>query len=360
MPLESIQGILLPSENLTASYGVNTISCDWLIKMDNPLETVNDVQFYLPAHGQQAEPTFTIGVSHYPGRPDLLLKQANGVREHESGRPWWVVSVTYETGQWLRDLFPGEDQGKGNVGRKKKLDNGDIIVHPWSEPPTWSSSTRTVTATVFQDATGAALKHANGLPILEGIQVPLDLEVHTFTWNKPYNTFNYNSYSPYIGKINSSTVVNFKNAAAKNVLCEDISVTENYRTVNLAVPYGESTVDTTATFHFVTLTARFVIDRRNTTHGYFREAHRRVSMHTLQLVNIGTILAPIYTYIPIQINGRGDVAMEPWPLNGAGLGYPYANISSANPLTDFAWIDPLYPVEANLNTFANANGLVIP
>ena len=156
--------------------------------------------------GQQAEPTFTIGVSHYPGRPDLLLKQANGVREHESGRPWWVVSVTYETGQWLRDLFPGEDQGKGNIGRKKKLDNGDIIVYPWSEPPTWSSSTRTVTATVFQDATGAALKHANGLPILEGIQIPLDLEVHTFTWNKPYDTFDYNSYSPYIGKINSSKI----------------------------------------------------------------------------------------------------------------------------------------------------------
>ena len=96
MPLESIQGILLPSENLTASYGVNTISCDWLIKMNSPLETVKDVQFYLPSYGQQVEPTFTIGLSHYPGRPDLLLKQAGSVREHESGRPWWVVSVTYE------------------------------------------------------------------------------------------------------------------------------------------------------------------------------------------------------------------------------------------------------------------------
>ena len=73
-----------------------------------------------------------------------------------------------------------------------------------------------------------------------------------------------------------------------------------------------------------------------------------------------TILAPIYTYLPIEINGRGDVAMEPWPLNAAGLGYPYTNINSADPLTAFAWIDPLYPVEANLNSFANANGLVIP
>ena len=368
MPLESIQGILLPSENMTASWGVNTLTCDWLIKMDSPLETANDVQFYLPSFGQQSEPTFTIGLSHYPGRPDLLLKQANGVREHESGRPWWLVSVTYETGQWLRDLFPGEDQGRGNVGVKKRIQENsgtavvpkEVIVYPWDEPPTWSSSTRTVNATVFQDATGAALKHANGIPIVEGIQVPLNLEVHTFTWNVPYNTFNYNNFSSYIGAINSETVTKFKNAIAKHVLCEDISCTENYRAVNLGVPNGQSSDGTSETHHFITLTARFVIDRRNTTHGYFREAHRRVSMHTLQLVNIGTILAPIYTYLPILINGRGDVAMEPWPLNAAGLGYPYGSVNTADPLTDFAWIDPLYPRAANLNSFANTHGLIIP
>lgn len=360
MPLESIQGILLPSENMTASWGVNTLTCDWLVKMDSPLETANDVQFYLPSFGQQSEPTFTIGLSHYPNRPDLLLKQANGVREHESGRPWWLVSVTYETGQWLRDLFPGEDQGRGNVGRGKKFSGGNIIKYPWSEPPTWSSSTRTVTATVFQDASGNALKHANGLPILEGIQVPLDLEVHTFTWNVPYNTFNYDNYSGLIGTINSSQVNNWKNAEAKHALCESITATENYREVTLALPDGQDTTGATAVHHFVTLTATIVIDRRNTTHGYFREAHRRVSMHTLQLVNIGTLLAPIYTYLPILINGRGDVAMEPWPLNAAGLGYPYGSVNTADPLTDFAWIDPLYPRAANLNSFANTHGLVIP
>jgi hypothetical protein len=213
---------------------------------------------------------------------------------------------------------------------------------------------------VFQDASGNALKHANGLPILEGIQVPLDLEVHTFTWNVPYNTFNYDNYSDLIGTINSSQVNNWKNAKAKHALCESITATENYREVTLALPDGQDTTGATAVHHFVTLTATIVIDRRNTEHGYFREAHRRVSMHTLQRINIGTIQTPLYTYLPILINGRGDVAMEPWPLNLLGVGVPFETVSTANPLTEFAWIDPLYPRTSNLHGFATTNGLIIP
>ena len=366
MGLKQIIGFLHEPQDLSATWGVVTIREQCLIEMDSPLEDIVDVQAALPAYdfGSTAEPTFTIGLSYHPERTDLILKQANNVRAHVTGRPYWVVDLTYETGQWLDKLLSNEDQGRGNVGRTKRFDTtpgtGDpatqIIVYPWDEPPTWNASTRRVRINIYHDINGDPLQHTNGLPILEGVSAELDLEVHTFTWNVEYSAFTYSTdIAPFIGRVNVTTVFG---ALEDHVLLESCTCTENYRTVNLAVPTGQSTTGATATHHFVTCTATFVIDRRtDSVLGYFREANRRVSMHTLQIVREAGLVIGL---TPIPVNDKGDVATSPWPLVANGTAYPYATMDIADPLTDFGFIDTLLPEQNDLAAFATLYELVIP
>lgn len=366
MGLKQIIGFLHEPQDLSATWGVVTIREQCLIEMDSPLEDIVDVQASLTAYdfGVTPEPTFTIGLSYHPERTDLILKQANNVRAHVSGRPYWVIDLTYETGQWLDKLFNNENQGQGNVGRMKRFDTTpgtgepatQIIKYPWDEPATWNASTRRVRINVYHDINGDPLQHANGLPILEGVAAELDLEVHTFTWNVEYATFTYSTdIAPFIGKINATTTFG---AIEDHVLLESCTCVENYRTVNLAVPAGQDGTGATATHHFVTCTATFVVDRRtDSVLGYFREANRRVSMHTLQLVREG---GSVIGLAPIPVNSKGDVATSPWPLKPNGEAYPYSTIDTASPLTDFGFIDSLLPEQNDLAAFATLYGLSIP
>ena len=400
MALYRIWGFLLQPESMSATWGSQSVTETCLVEMTTPLDNIIDVQAALPAYdfGTTAEPTFTIGLSHHPDQADLIFKQATNVREHpDSGRPFWLVDMVYETGQWLNDIFPGENVGAGNIGYQRRLQTNtgtssptarEKIVDPWDEPPTWSSSTRRVKMTRYKDATGNTLRHANFLPLTEGIDIDIDLEVHTFTWNVQYSTFNFETaVAPYIGKINLTAMPRLKDAPIKHVLLESCTCTENYRTVNIGMPIGQ-VGNGTETKHFITLTATFVVDRRqgfttpidgipvedlpvvDSPEGYFREANRRVSMHTLQLGNAGTVMTPIWGYVPIPVNDRGDVATSPWPLASAdyvtllgsnmGVAVPYDAMYSLNPETSFAVIDPLLPLETTLTEFTVTHKLEIP
>jgi hypothetical protein len=364
MGLYRIWGFQLPDESMSATWGSQKVTETCLIEMDSPLENVIDVQNAIPAYdfGVTPEPTFTFGLSYHPERSDLILKEAPSVKEHPtSGRPFWVIELVYETAQWLDQTLSTENQGIGNVGRNKRLASPTtFITYPWDEPPTWSGSTKQVQATVYQDSAGVKLVHANFLPLTEGIDVTIELEVHTFTWNVEYDMFTFaTDIAPFIGKINDAVVFT---GLRKHVLLETCSAVENHRTQNISDPAGGA--GAVATHHFVTVTATFVIDRRTSVQGYFREANRRVSMHTMQVANAGG------GHVPIQVNDRGDFAQSPWPLaslaytnaNGLnrGVGFPFAALPTANPETDFWTIDPLYPVEADLTTFVAFYGLVIP
>jgi len=385
MGLYRIWGFLLPDQSTSASWGTQTSTETCLIEMDSPLEDIVEVQAALPAYdfGTTSEPTFTFGLSYHPDRTDLILKSVTNLREHpESGRPFWLIDLVYETGQWLNDIFPGENVGPGNIGYQRRLKDNvgtastprELIEIPWLEPPTWNSSTRRVKMTRYKDAVGNTLRHANYLPLTEGIDIDMDLEVHTFTWNVRYDTFDYYvDVSRYIGKINDSVVVNLKAAEYKHVLLESCTCTENYRQSSVALPNGQAPGGLGQPYHFITLTATFVIDRRSAVdspEGYFREANRRVSMHTLQLGNAGTVLLPILGYVPIPVNDRGDIATSPWPLASAayatvlgsnlGIAVPYDAMSSLDPETSFAVIDPLLPIEADLDDFVTTHKLEIP
>ena len=370
MALYRIWGFLLQSESTSATWGSQSVTETCLVEMTTPLDNIINVQAALPAYdfGVTPEPTFTIGMSYHPERSDLILKEAPSVKEHPtSGRPFWVIELVYETAQWLDKTLPNENQGIGNVGRNKRLVSPtEFILYPWDEPPTWSGSTKQVQATVYQDSAGAKLVHANYLPLTEGIDVTIELEVHTFTWNVEYDMFTFaTDIAPFIGKINDAVVFA---GLRKHVLLETCSAAENHRTQNISDPGGGA--GAVATHHFVTITATFVIDRRTAVEGYFREANRRVSMHTMQLANAGTVFVPIWGYVPIDVNDRGDFAQSPWPLAsqaystangyGRGIGFPYDALPTAVPETDFWTIDPLYPVEADLAAFVATHGLIIP
>jgi hypothetical protein len=336
------------------------------------LEDIVEVQAALPAYdfGTTSEPTFTFGLSYHPDRTDLILKSVTNLREHpESGRPFWLIDLVYETGQWLNDIFPGENVGPGNIGYQRRLKDNvgtastprELIEIPWLEPPTWNSSTRRVKMTRYKDAVGNTLRHANYLPLTEGIDIDMDLEVHTFTWNVRYDTFDYYvDVSRYIGKINDSVVINLKAAEYKHVLLESCTCTENYRQSRVVMPNGQAPGGLGQPYHFITLTATFVIDRRSAVdspEGYFREANRRVSMHTLER---SPVQGGGFALTPIPVNERGDVAQSPWPLAPSGIGVPYDLLDSVDPDTDYAIIDPELPSTADLEDFVTTHGLIIP
>ena len=172
--------------------------------------------------------------------------------------------------------------------------------------------------------------------------------------------------APFIGKINDAKVFT---GLRKHVLLETCSAVENYRTQNIGVRDGQASAGAVATHHFVTITATFVIDRRTAVQGYFREANRRVSMHTMQ-TPAPVLVGPQLGYVPIPVNARGDFAQSPWPLASLaytnanalwrGAAFPYDKLTNAVPETDFWIIDPLYPEEADLTTFVEFYGLTIP
>lgn len=363
MGLFNIIGFLHDDQVLSGKWGEQTLREVCEIEMDSPLEDIVDVQAALPAYSTQPEPTFTFGLSYHPERPDLVLKEVPSVRVHPAGRPFWLVEMVYQTPQWVSNTLvqSGEDNGKGNIGRKKRFDGTQEIVEPWDEPPTWSASTRNVKVTRYKDADGNTLRHANGMPLTEGVELSIDLEVHQFTWNVKYATFSYDVHiAPFVGRINYSDIADLKSAPEKHVLLESCTCVENYREVNIMIPNGGQNV---FTFHFVTLNATFVIDRRTAVQspeGYFREANRRVSMHTLQLATVIVGGLPINMYVPIPVNDRGDVAQAPWPLTVTGAAVSYDALLTADPETDFAVVDPLFPLTADLDAFVTTHELKIP
>lgn len=363
MGLKTIHGFLLQPQVLSATWGVIRIRETCLIEMDSPLEDIVDVQAALPAYdfGVTPEPTFTIGLSFHPERSDLVLKSAPSVKEHTEGRPYWLVELEYETANFLNTSPPG---AIGRIPTRVIDSTGtatpkQVVILPWQEPVIWHSSTRQVSSTRYKDSTGAPLVHANFLPLTEGIDLPLQLQVHQFTWNVQATGFNYKTdIDPYIGKINDSVVDDFYDAPIKHVFCESISCVENYRTTGVAIPAGQA--GSNGTWHYITITAVFIIDDRTaeeSPEGYFREANRRVSMHTQQLVaGAGGAVA----YGPIPINNRGDLAKAPWPLRPDGTAYPFNLMNAADPETDFFIIDPLFPEEADLKGFIETHSLAIP
>lgn len=362
MGLKQIIGFLHEAEDLSGSWGIHTCREQCLIEMDSPMEDVIDVQMGLPAYdfGVTSEPTFTLGLSYHPSRSDLILKQVNGVRVHQSGRPFWVVDITYETANFLNvsngfSTVPTRVEEVGGASATPKT----IIIRPWEEPVIWNSSTRAIQTTRFRSSTGVMLRHSNFLPLTEGIEIPMNLQVHQFSWNVQATGFNYSTQiAPFIGKINNAQINDFYNAPAKHVLLESITCSEQYKTVGFGTPDGQASAD--GTYHYIAINATFVIDERDATvspDGHFRESNRRVSMHTQELINGGVANM---AYAPIPINDKGDFAQSPWPLRDDGSAYPYASMDTADPDVDFYIIDPLYPIEADLSTFVTTHSLAIP
>jgi len=268
---------------------------------------------------------------------------------------------------------PQEDQGRGNLGPKKKIDNnGNPIKYPWHEPPTWSTSTQTVRQPLFRDANGELLRHANMMPLTDGMEGELELEVHQFTWNVEYATFDYQfDVRPFLHKVNDNWCF-FK--WKSYVYCDKITCTENYRVQTISMPDGESPSGEVE-HHFITMNATFLIDPspyvissgEAKPLSYFREKYRRVSMGTQQ-----AIFGPmsILGYGPIPVNGRGDFAEAPWPflsLDAAttrgkpfGAAVPYDELGSIDPSEDYHFIDALLPRSADLTSFVTKHKLVIP
>jgi len=380
----TIHGFLLEPQTLSAQPGIVRIKETCLIELESPLDDAVDLQKALPTYGNgtftQTEPTFTLGLSYHPERPDLVLKSADNCRTHEAGRPYWLLDLTYETAVWIDEntsnggmtTQESAKPHKGNVGRRKKqTKEKKPIYEPWNEPVIWSGSTKSVKATVFQDSTGIKLLHGNKLPLTEGIDVDISLEHHQFNWNISATVFKWaTTVAPYVGKINDAVIPKFGGAIRKSVYLESLTATENYRTVNVPLPldeFGAEQGTEVETYHFYAMTASFLVDRRQTVEGYFREANRRVSMHTQQQT-VGAALAP--GYIDIPINDFGTTAKSPWPLlsnatslleyGWTGAAADYAKMALYAPETDFFIIDPLYPLEGDLSGFCTDHVLEFP
>lgn len=376
MGIRQLHGFLLDKQQLSARWGEQSVKETLLIEMDSVLDDVFTVRDSLPAYGNTTGVSFTIGLSFHPGQPALVFKECTNVVVHPEGRPFWLADLTYETPAWL-DLNvmtgPGSTPGgtgKGNTGRKKRLRDGDPIRTPWDEPPSWSGGSKSVKLPTHKDSAGRVLQHGNFLPIQEGINIDINLETHSFSWNVEYAAFDAAGgwaglFRPHVGTLNSGVVFN---KDPMRVLLESVQCIENYKTTTIPTNNPlDNDGSVPIVHHFVSITANFVVDPRpifaGGDDGYFRESNKRVSMHTLCVWEPG-----VYGGIPI--NQRGDYATSPWPFPSAaaraaqgliiGDAYPFTTVHLANPSTDFYIIDPEYPTLSNLTGFVNRHNLVIP
>lgn len=263
--------------------------------------------------------TFTINQSRHPDGNNYILERTQNVRRNSEDDCFWIVPVTYATAiPWdLMSIFSSQrlDQRVKNVDKDYEYpEDKPPIISPLDRPPIFNGSSKIVMRQSRFDRTGKVIKHTNGLPITTPVSIPVVHRDWSWSFNIAASLFDLTDFETVENKCNSITL-NIPQGSpsttaypipAKQLKCMGFSYLESYET-----PAGSTTE-----FHYVRITVKFE---------YSEDPWDTVplSMHTKQRIAGG---APL---IPIQINDRGDIATEPWPLDEDGVAFSAADLETA-------------------------------
>ena len=272
-----------------------------------------------------AQITFSFYFSVHPKSNNFVLLQCGNIEKVQNTGNMWRVELTY--GNYIPSAITSIDKQTGSP-----------IVNPLNQPVIWSSSTNIVQKQTMTKPNGNFILHEHGLPLNEPIPLEEAHTVHTWNFNVNYSSLNYHSnIANYVSCVGNTTTFGDNGQYWK---CVAASAQEAYES------FGSG--NTRTVFHYVKIN----ISLEYNPSGWVEEA-KLVSRSTMQKVS--------GDYIPIDINGNGDRAEEPWPLlkkedaNNC-YGAPYDELDP----DDFAVLDTGYPERANLAALISAYGLAIP
>lgn len=308
------------------------------VEMYNVTDTWVDLFNTLPVSGSPGSTTFnpqqitfTFGTSLHPLTNNLYLQQASGIKKHAP--TFWDLTLQYSNAEY--ELLPSEQ----NKNPKNRTDQK--TQNPLARPPVWTCTSQTVLKQTYTKgpnpvagATGDIIVHTNGLALTEPYMYAEEHTVHSFSFNRNYTLFDYNTdIKPYLGKV--STNIIFGATTAQQFKMSHASCSEEYESFGQGINRTQ--------YRFIRINVSFEFNPS----GWTNDA-KLVSRSTQQLV--GGVL------VPIPVNARGQLAQEPWPLLANGTAAPFGGL---NP-SQFGILDTGYPATANLSTFVTAHNLVIP
>ena len=345
MAIQKILGFLRDEQDIKPYWNRTEVKETLRIISDDATDTGFEIIYYLPSYVSgpgttdfnPMQATFTIYRSSHPTATDLVLLEAYSVRRVPNTGNAWDITLLYgsyipnELVAYGTNFPPSSSGGNSNPPPAPSF-------NPLSAPPVWSSSSAIVQKQTMTKPNGNFIVHEHGKLLNDPIPYEEVHTTHTWTLNEDYASLNYFSqFASLAGKVGSTTTFGTDGQYWKLSALSAQEARESYGSGNQRLSY-----------HYVKITISFEYNPS----GWVDDA-KLVSRSTLQLLD--------GDFIPIDINGNGDRAHEPWPLlpvDGGGdvLGAPYDDLDP----NDFAVLDTGYPVTANIATLISTYGLAIP
>ena len=341
-----------------------------LVEAKTPLVKWEEVVFELPSFasgpGSTAENplqiTLTLNQSRHPHDTYFrLISYGPGRRASSEGGKgkdrFWEIPLRYSTELPNTSGTDLELSQRINNPDDEDEDDQDPIIDPTTRPPIWSGSSRIVNRKSFFDMAGNRIVHTNRLPVTTAVDIPYTLLEWKWTFNVDAKTYDNADFDdPNTGILNRMNSTGFSIpmgaglsffVAQYQLKCVSMSMSEVY----------ETPANTTTQFHYVRVNCTFhMLTNQDDTWD-----NPPLSLHTHQRSNIGKP-------IRIQINDRGDLAEDPWPLNKLGFAINYDNLNST-PQDQYGVLqvndngslsDLVVCEEGNLAFFFNKYSLTLP
>jgi len=346
MAIQKILGFLRDEQDIKPYWNRTEVKETLRIISDDATDTGFEIIYYLPSYVSgpgttdfnPMQATFTIYRSSHPTATDLVLLEAYSVRRVPNTGNAWDITLLYgsyipnELVAYGTNFPPSSSGGNSNPPPAPSF-------NPLSAPPVWSSSSAIVQKQTMTKPNGNFIVHEHGKLLNDPITYEEVHTTHTWTFNVDYHQLNYvQQIAKFAGIVGAAGNIFGEPAQRwKMTACSGQEARESYGSGDQRVSY-----------HYVKVSLSIEYNPS----GWVDDA-KLISRSTLQLLD--------GDFIPIDINGNGDRAHEPWPLlpvDGGGdvLGAPY---DALNP-NAFAVLDTGYPVTGNLIGLINAYSLEIP
>lgn len=311
--LKTIHGFQRDRQTGSFPLLVEEVNETLLVECHSALDDIFDLQDSLPGFGGASANmpdgstiTFSLYISKHPNRDRLTLLDASNVRRAPDKGAYWLIDLKY-------GFVPNPDQSVTNPNNPQQSQQ---IVYPWQKPPVWSSSSKIVDHFTFRKPDGTLIRHANKLVITEPIRVPMAHEVYSFSFARPYGSFNPEAIRQYMGGLNKTILWGGQPGTWKLTGKNENEQWQQFR--------GEGQFESNVRFITTSLTFEWNPE------GWKEE---KVSMSTKQLVTVDGV----ERLTKIIIDWDGNIARSPWPLLTDGSASPFEP-ASIDP-TQFALIN---------------------
>lgn len=352
MTIKLIHGFLHEEQKVTPQWGYMNVAETVLVETDSPNLSPLAVVAALPSGAGTVTSTnpkgiaFTFDVSTHPESSAFVLRTAGTIEQEPGGGCFWRIPLVYSNQNFQQLIGAAGASSSGGGGGhstnpRQRKDQREVLS-PLAKPYVWSKSTSIVQKETYTIASSSdPIVHTNGLPITQPFKYEEVHESHTFSYNVEYSSYSDSFYSPFIGKVNSTTCLGKETGTLK---LSQFSAAEEYESVG----HGVSKTD----YHYVRVTMTFEWNPS----GWDNDA-KLVSMSTLQLLLQPAVgLIPAYYYYDHIKISETAYAKEPWPLLANGAAVPFDD----NDPADYGYVNHGYPLTADLTTVTDVKSLVIP